>query len=74
MIVMTETTVEQVGMFSLNVDVQNALVNESDCLPEEQFTLWANLAYAQVRSLNSDVAQSDELDVTIRVVDESEIT
>jgi len=60
---------------SLNIDVQNALLDPGKGLAEEQLKLWANLAYTQVKAFDADVIKEGGVqDVTIRLVEEHEIT
>ena len=59
-------------MASLEVDVQVALTDIGDVAPmsERQLDMWANLAYGKV----SDVLGRNDSQLTIRLVDEDEIT
>jgi len=59
-------------MASLDVDVQVALTQVSDAPPmsDQQLDMWANLAYSKV----SDSSNRADSQITIRLVDEQEIT
>ena len=74
MIGMTKSAIQCEATFTLNVDVQNALDDQSEGPEENILSQWANLAYEKAKTLNVGLVDSGELDVTIRVVEAPEIT
>jgi len=71
---MTKSAIQCEATFTLNVDVQNALDDQSEGPEENLLSQWANLAYEKAKTLNVGLVDSGELDVTIRVVEAPEIT